>query len=133
MTLARAAGASSAWSRSSALPPASTLVAASLWPPDAALLAFEVALINVLGLFGWTMMPRVLTPASPPAARAAAAFAATLDVSIWYGKVPRTILAFWLPAHTVTFSLPGEWRILAAAALSVALGFLLSAASRPKA
>ena len=38
----------------------------------------------------------------------------------------KTIPFFWIPAHTVTFLLPGEYRIIAAAFLSIALGALLS-------
>jgi len=107
------------------------LVAASLWPAGPPLwLAFSKSLwINVLGLYGWTMMlAHEWLNASLAAGRPVAlpAFGAALDPAVWYGRVPWTILLFWLPAHTVTFSLPGEWRILSAAALSVALGFLLS-------
>ncbi len=40
--------------------------------------------------------------------------------------VPMTIIWFWVPAHTFTFMLPGHFRILCAAFLSVALGFLLT-------
>jgi len=40
--------------------------------------------------------------------------------------VAKTIPLFWIPAHTVTFLLPGEYRILVAAALSIALGGILS-------
>lgn len=114
------------------------LVAQSLWPAGPPLwIAFSKSLwINVLGCFGWTMMlAHEWLNASIAASRPAAlpAFGASLDPAVWFGKIPWTILWFWLPAHTVTFSLPGEWRILAAAGLSVALGFLLSAAARPKA
>ncbi len=42
--------------------------------------------------------------------------------------VGRTIPLFWIPAHTLTFLLPGEYRILAAAFLSIALGVILSLA-----
>ncbi len=107
------------------------LVALALWPAGPPLwLAFSKSLwINVLGLYGWTMMlAHEWLNACLAAGRPVAlpAFAETLDRDIWFGRVPRTILLFWVPAHTVTFSLPGEWRILSAAALSVALGFLLS-------
>lgn len=33
---------------------------------------------------------------------------------------------FWIPAHTITFMLPSEYRVLFAAALGIALGFFLS-------
>lgn len=45
--------------------------------------------------------------------------------SMWKGVAP-TILWFWLPAHTITFSLPNEFRILVAALLGVILGVILS-------
>ncbi len=37
-----------------------------------------------------------------------------------------TIPAFWIPAHTITFLLPAEYRVLMAAFLSIALGAILS-------
>jgi hypothetical protein len=42
----------------------------------------------------------------------------------------KTIPFFWIPAHTVTFLLPPEYRILAAAFLSIALGGILAFAKR---
>jgi hypothetical protein len=48
----------------------------------------------------------------------------------WKGFVSfsllKTIPFFWIPAHTLTFLLPPAYRILAAAALSVALGAILA-------
>lgn len=44
--------------------------------------------------------------------------------------VGRTIPFFWIPAHTVTFLLPPEYRVLAAAFLSMALGGILAFAKR---
>jgi len=41
-----------------------------------------------------------------------------------------TIPAFWVPAHTLTFLLPPDFRVLTAALLSVALGAVLSLARR---
>lgn len=38
----------------------------------------------------------------------------------------KTIPFFWIPAHTVTFSLPEEYRVIVAAMLSIVLGLLLS-------
>lgn len=38
----------------------------------------------------------------------------------------KTIPIFWIPAHTITFMLPGEYQVIMAAALSVALGIILS-------
>ena len=48
----------------------------------------------------------------------------------WYGFVSftvfKTIPLFWIPAHTVTFLLPGEYQVIVAASLSIALGIILS-------
>ncbi|MEL7656378.1 MAG: Mpv17/PMP22 family protein, partial [Bacillota bacterium] len=38
----------------------------------------------------------------------------------------KTIPLFWIPAHTITFSLPGEYQIVVAAFLSIVLGIFLS-------
>ena len=38
----------------------------------------------------------------------------------------KTVPIFWIPAHTVTFLLPNEYRVLFAAVLSVAMGAILS-------
>ena len=54
----------------------------------------------------------------------------------WYGFVGfvicRTIPFFWVPAHTITFLLPPEYRVLMAAFLSIALGAILAFAKRAK-
>lgn len=42
----------------------------------------------------------------------------------------KTIPIFWIPAHTLTFLLPGEYRVLAAAFLSLALGIILAYSKR---
>ncbi len=42
----------------------------------------------------------------------------------------KTLPFFWIPAQTITFMLPPEYRVLMAAALSLALGLLLSLAKR---
>ena len=55
-----------------------------------------------------------------------AEFLEGIDKNLWGSFIPKSIIVFWIPAHTITFSLPGEYRILMAAALSVALGFLLT-------
>lgn len=48
----------------------------------------------------------------------------------WHGFVSFTLLKtiplFWIPAHTLTFLLPAEYQVIAAAALSIALGIILS-------
>ncbi|AIO18563.1 hypothetical protein KQ51_00683 [Candidatus Izimaplasma bacterium HR1] len=38
----------------------------------------------------------------------------------------RTLPLFWIPAHTITFMLPFEYRVIFAAVLGIALGLLLS-------
>ena len=38
----------------------------------------------------------------------------------------KTVPLFWIPAHTVTFLLPGEYQVIMAASLSIALGIILS-------
>jgi len=61
----------------------------------------------------------------------AGAVAAAID---WRGFVGfvllKTIPFFWIPAHTVTFLLPPEVRVLFAAFLSLALGAILAFAKR---
>ena len=47
----------------------------------------------------------------------------------WNFVFKKTIPLFWIPAHTATFLLPPQHRILAAALLGVALGILLAIAS----
>ena len=42
----------------------------------------------------------------------------------------RTIPIFWIPAHTITFLLPPEYRVLSAAFLSIALGAILAFAKK---
>jgi len=44
--------------------------------------------------------------------------------------VCKTIPFFWIPAHTVTFLLPPEYRVLTAAGLSLALGLILAFAKK---
>lgn len=52
----------------------------------------------------------------------------------WYGYISfvvlKTIPFFWVPAHTITFLLPSEYRVLMASFLSIALGAILSIAKR---
>lgn len=48
----------------------------------------------------------------------------------WNFILKKTIPLFWIPAHTITFSLPAEHRILFAAVLGVILGVLLAVANR---
>ncbi|MBF4695653.1 hypothetical protein [Fusibacter ferrireducens] len=59
-----------------------------------------------------------------------------IDKIDWKGFISfvlfKTIPFFWIPAHTLTFLLPGEYRVLAAAFLSMALGLLLTIGKRKK-
>lgn len=55
----------------------------------------------------------------------------------WNGFVSfvlyKTVPLFWIPAHTITFMLPPEYRVLVAAMLSVALGAILGFAKKKSA
>jgi hypothetical protein len=93
-------------------------------------IAFSKSLwINLLGGFAWTMM---LTHEwlnfciEGKKLQSLVVFAEQLNKNIWFGMIPKSIIVFWIPAHTITFALPPEWRILMAATLSVVLGFLLT-------
>lgn len=44
----------------------------------------------------------------------------------------KTCIFFWIPAHTIVFLLPSEYRVLVSAFLSIALGFLLAIAKKKK-
>lgn len=46
---------------------------------------------------------------------------------MWGFVIKKTIPLFWIPAHTVTFLLPEQFRTLFAAGLSVVLGIILGA------
>lgn len=57
----------------------------------------------------------------------------TIDWNGFVGfVVVKTIPVFWIPAHTITFLLPPEYRVLMAAFLSIALGAILATAKRKK-
>lgn len=66
-----------------------------------------------------------------PSRRSLAQAAAAVD---WEGFISFTLLKtipfFWIPAHTITFLLPDEYRTAMAALLSVALGVILSLKKR---
>ena len=49
---------------------------------------------------------------------------------LWGFVFKKTIPFFWFPAHTITFLLPGNMRVLCAALLGVVLGILLAVAAR---
>jgi hypothetical protein len=44
----------------------------------------------------------------------------------------RTLPFFWIPAHTVTYMLPPQYRVFFSAVLSIALGLILAIAKRKK-
>lgn len=47
---------------------------------------------------------------------------------MWIFVFKKTIPFFWIPAHTITFLLPSEFRVLFAALLGIALGLILALA-----
>ncbi len=50
----------------------------------------------------------------------------SIDWKNIFGFVLPSIFWFWLPMHTITFSLDDEYRVLMASALGIALGIILS-------
>jgi len=57
----------------------------------------------------------------------------SIDWKRFFGFVVlKTIPFFWIPAHTITFLLPGTYRVLMASALSIVLGVLLTIAKSKK-
>ncbi len=70
------------------------------------------------------------------AQKAPRSIGAVIDAVDWKRFVSftlfKTVPLFWIPAHTVTFMLPSEYRVMMAAALSVALGVLLQLKRHPK-
>jgi hypothetical protein len=48
----------------------------------------------------------------------------------WDFVFKKTIPFFWIPAHTITFLMPGEYRVAFAAVLGIVLGIFLSIASQ---
>lgn len=48
---------------------------------------------------------------------------------MWNFVFKKTILLFWIPAHTLNFMFPEEWRVLFAAILGIVLGVLLAITS----
>ncbi|MCX6053707.1 MAG: hypothetical protein NTZ74_02100 [Chloroflexi bacterium] len=49
---------------------------------------------------------------------------------MWNFVYKKTIPFFWVPAHTITFMLPTEYRMIFAASLSVVLGLVLGSVNR---
>ncbi|MBK3517002.1 hypothetical protein [Carboxylicivirga marina] len=50
----------------------------------------------------------------------------------WNFVFKKTIPFFWIPAHTITFLMPAEYRVLFAALLGIILGILLAIAANKK-
>lgn len=54
----------------------------------------------------------------------------------WYTYLSFTVLKtipfFWIPCHTVVFLLPSEYRVIASAFASIALGLILASANKSK-
>ncbi len=103
-------------------------ISATLWT------AFSKSLwINVLGGFAWTMMVAHDYFNYLIAHRwkrfSLKGFAEQVDKGFAFAFIPKTFL-FWVPAHTFTFAMPGEWRVFIAALLSIVLGFFLSVGKR---
>jgi hypothetical protein len=47
-----------------------------------------------------------------------------------FSIVAASCIWFWIPAQTVTFLLPSEFRVMSAAFLAIVLGFILGMAKR---
>lgn len=50
----------------------------------------------------------------------------------WNFVFKKTIPFFWIPAHTITFLLPSDFRVLFAALLGIVLGVILAVANQKK-
>ena len=48
----------------------------------------------------------------------------------WNFVFKKTIPIFWIPAQTINFLLPGEYRVLVAAIYSIILGVILAIAAQ---
>lgn len=59
-----------------------------------------------------------------------------VDRNEWHSLVEfswlKTCPYFWIPAHTIVFLLPGQYRVLVSAFLSIALGLLLAISKKGK-
>jgi len=59
-----------------------------------------------------------------------------VDKVDWHSLVEfswaKTCIFFWIPAHTIVFMLPSQYRVLVSAFLSIALGLLLALAKKKK-
>ncbi len=57
-------------------------------------------------------------------------FISGINAHLWGSYLLKTIVIFWIPAHTITFCLPPDYQILMSAFLSLALGFILTIAPK---
>ena len=105
------------------------LIAKGMWFSGWKPLSMSLA-INLFGGFAWGMM--VLHEycnhliANGWQARGLKNFAGSVNNQFIFAFLPKTIIFFWVPAHTVTFALSPELRVLFAAVLAIFLGFFLS-------
>ena len=56
-----------------------------------------------------------------------------IDKHVCGSYLLKSIVIFWIPAHTITFSLPANYQVLMSAYLSLALGFILTIKPKKKA
>ncbi len=54
----------------------------------------------------------------------------SIDWENMFRIVGASCIWFWIPAHTITFMLPPEFRVMSAALLAIVLGFILGLAKR---
>ncbi len=62
-----------------------------------------------------------------------AEFLEGIDKHLWGSYLLKTIVVFWIPAHTITFALQANYQVLMSAFLSLALGFILTIKPKKKA
>ncbi len=65
-----------------------------------------------------------------------ATLSSLVDKIDWHSLVEfswaKTCILFWIPAHTIVFMLPAQYRVLVSAFLSIALGLLLAFSKKEK-
>ena len=106
------------------------LIAKHLWFPWFPALS-KSFWINVAGGYAWSMMVTHqyydrLVRTRWCNVLSIDEFAEEIDPKTTVAMLWKTIWGFWLIAHMITFSLPEEWRVVFAAVLAIALGFLIS-------
>ncbi len=114
-----------------------TLIKQRLWPDGSGLwLAFSKSLwVNFIGGFLFSMM---FVHYWLDIMLAQKKFCYPWNIlarpeNIRWGKIViLTMLLWWILAHTITFSLPPEWRVVCSGYLAITLGYILSLAATPK-